>query len=222
VVRGPVAVILAFVGCDRADDPCEVGIPATSIHSVLEGIETLPSPVTLDCVLASLERPVGIELTSDVFNTQPAHGPESPRMMLRSDTLTLTVVPVGEASNLLEFGEVHSSGLTLKAELAFPLDLPLGPEAAFERLLDTPDATSTGCQVCHFTEEQVEPGRFASNALRPPDGMTVPLEVLRDEHASCDWNEDALRCSLFAAVLDHGDVFHAPFDDEVMTQFGPP
>jgi hypothetical protein len=221
MLRGAVAAVLVG-GCRGGADPCEAGVPATSIEAVLDGIGELPAPVTLDCVLAALERPIGVELTSDVFNTQPAQGPESPRILLRSDALTLTVVPVGEPSNLLELGEVQPSGLTLKAELEFPLELPLDREEPFARLLDEPDAAATGCQTCHFTEEEVAPGRFASNPLRPPDGMTVPLDVLREEHASCDWDADARRCSMFAAVLDHGEVFPAPFDEEVLTRFGPP
>ena len=51
------------------------------------------------------------------------------------------------------------------------------------RTLAWPEADFTGCQVCHFHEVELEPGRFANNPIRPPDEMIVPLEVLK-RHAA--------------------------------------
>ena len=214
-------IVVGIAGCVGGTDPCANGIPVQTIDGVLDHIDALPEP-TLECLLAALERPIGLELTSDVFSTQPAQGVRSPRIFLRTEALTLTVVPVGEARNLLEFGEAHDdSGFTVKAELAFPLAQPFDPEVAYEQALESPGADATGCRVCHVNELEVAPGRFASNAIRPPDEMVVPIDALREEHEGCDWDEDPVRCGMFSAVLDHGEVTHAPFARSVTTQFIP-
>lgn len=184
-------------------------------------IGDLPSPVTLECFLASLERPLGLELTSDVFSAQPAQGVRSPRIFVQGESMSMSVVPAGLGRDLLEFGERTSSGLTIKAELLFPITLPLDPMAAYDKVLDYSGADRTGCQVCHFEEITVSPGIYASTPLRPPRRLVVPLEVLEDEHASCDWTEDPFRCGMFSALLDHGPVEHVPFPDEYATLTSP-
>lgn len=216
-----VAVVLLAVACGEPPSPCALDARPESIDEALDTIGALPSPVSLTCFLTSLERPLGLELTSDVFSAQPAEGVRSPRIFVRTERLTMSVVPVGLASDLLEFGEHHESGLTVKAELAFPITLPLAPEAAFDKVLAAPGATSTGCAVCHFEELEVAPGRYASTPLRPPDEMIVPLEVLHTERAACDPADDPTRCEMLAALLDHGEVEHAPFPAHYPTLYGP-
>lgn len=219
-------VLALLAACaDPADpDPCALGLPATSIDAALDVAEQLPEP-TLPCFLAALERPLGIVLTSDVFNTQPAAGPRSPRIVVRTASLNLTVVPVGEAARLLELGERYDDEMTVKAELEFPLDRPLADDAAFTRILASPGASETGCLVCHTEEIALPDGRFANTTLRPPDEMVVPLSMLREERAECDSAppdpENPDRCPMYAALLDHGLVFEAPFAQTVSTQFGP-
>ena len=212
--------IAALLGCAPEPSPCRLDARPASIDEALDTIGALPSPVTLDCFLESLERPLGLELTSDIFSAQPAQGAESPRIFVRNDTLTLSVVPVGDARRLLEFGEHVEDGLTVKAELVFPIDLPLDPMAAFDQVLANDDARATGCSVCHLGEVHVGGGRYASVPLRPQDSMIVPLEVLLEEHATCDPAEDAERCSMFSALLDHGEVEHAPFPAHYLTLGG--
>lgn len=213
--------MLAAVACGDPASPCALDAEPDSIDDALETIGQLPSPVELNCFLESLARPIGLELTSDVFSAQPAEGIRSPRIFVRSEHLTMSVVPVGEASRLLEFGEHHEGGLTIKAELEFPVTLPLDPDAAFDRVLSAPGASSTGCAVCHFDEVDAGGGRYASTPLRPPDEMVVPLEVLQAERDVCDPALDPGRCEMLGALLDHGEVVHAPFPDEYPTLYGP-
>ncbi|MCB9685335.1 MAG: hypothetical protein H6738_23550 [Alphaproteobacteria bacterium] len=214
---------LAVLGCVACGprDPCELGARPDTLDEAIALVDELPSPVTLTCYLSSLERPLGLELTSDVFSTQPAQGPESPRIFIRTEHLTMTVVPVGEGKDLLELGEDHASGMTAKAELKFPIVLPLDPEEPYDRILASPGAEITGCQVCHFSEIAIGENRYANSPIRPPDSMLVPLEVLHGAHESCDPTADEERCAMFSALLDHGEVFHSPFPDRFSTQFGP-
>ena len=212
-------VLGALVACEEAD-PCRLDARPASIDDALDTIGQLPSPVSLECFLVSLERPLGLELTSDIFSAQPAQGVESPRIFVRTDELTMSVVPVGEARELLEFGEYHPSGLTVKAELVFPIELPLDPAAAFDRVLAYDGSDATGCAVCHLGEIDVGGGRYASTPLRPPERMVVPLEVLRTEHETCDPAADAERCAMFSALLDHGEVITSPFPESYFTLSG--
>jgi hypothetical protein len=186
---------------------------------VLETLDTLPSPVTLDCFLVSLERPLGLEMTTNLFSAQPAEGPESPRIFVRTDELAMSVVPVGEARDLLEFGELLDSGLSVKAELEFPIELPLDPALPFDRVRDVDGPAFTGCGICHWGEVDAGGGRYASTPLRPDDATLVSLGTLLDAHETCDPAVDPERCAMFSALLDHGDVFHDPFpaDTPVMS-----
>jgi hypothetical protein len=220
-LRGIAAIVAIGVGCGDDAGRCELGARLDSIDDAIATIDRLPLPVTLPCFLASIERPLGLELTSDVFNTQPAEGYRSPRILVRLPRVTLTVVPVREGKHLLELGEDHPSGLTVKADLHFPIASELDPQEPFVRTLAYPGASETGCHVCHFEEIALDDGRFANTQLRPPDEMIVPLDVLRDEHAACDRREDPYRCRMFSALLDHGDVFESRFPETVATQFGP-
>jgi hypothetical protein len=212
----------ALLGCVGEQDPCAVGARVESVEAALDLVDALPTPVTMDCWLSALERPLGLVLTSDVFNTQPAEGPRSPRIIVRGDDLAITVVPVGEARGLMEFGERGEAGLFVRAELDFPIEeRPIDRQYAYDRVLAFPGASESGCRVCHVDEVALGDGRFANNALRPPDELVVPLEVLLDERASCDPAEDPYRCAMFAALVDHGEVYERPFAEEVSTRFGP-
>ena len=215
-------LLLTLLACSEPG-PCELNARPRSIDDAVELIGQLPSPVTLECFVQALDRPLGLEATSDVFSAQPAQGVRTPRIFLfpRHSDMSLSVVPDGPARHLLEFGEHHNSGLTIKAELAFPIELPLDPNAAYDKVLTYAGGGATGCQVCHFEEIEVAEGRYASTPLRPPDRTVVPLEVLEDEHAACDPGAEPERCAMFSALLDHGSVHHQPFPDHYPTLTAP-
>jgi hypothetical protein len=215
VRRGVIAAAL-LLGCGEPPSPCALEARPTSIDEVVDTLNALPDPVTLECFLESLERPLGLELTSDVFSAQPAQGVRSPRIFVRGEELNLSVVPVGEARHLLEFGEHVGPLSTVKGELEFPLTLPVDDDAPYTRILNATAAFPTGCGVCHGDEQNVGGDRWASLPLRPPDAMVVPLEVLRSEHEACD-PVDPDRCAMFSALLDHGEVFQDPFPESYPT-----
>lgn len=208
-----------LAGCDR--DPCARGVPVDSVDDAVALVAELPAPVTLACFVSALERPLGIELTSDVFSTQPAQGPRSPRILVHRDAVTLTFVPVGQGRDLLEFGERAEEGLTTKAEIAFPVVGALDPGEPYERTLAAPGAGESGCRVCHFEEREVSPGRFANTRLRPPDDFVVPVPTLEEEAVDCDAAADAYRCELLSALFDHGEVTERRSPEDVATGFGP-
>lgn len=216
---------LVLAGCagpaSSLPSECEPGgaVPAT-IAEVMERIDALPAPTTLPCIVASLPRPLALEATSDVFSAQPAVGERSPRMFVQYPGLTLTIAPEGPGAAVLEFGEAAADGLTIKAEIALPLDGPVEPMAPYDRVAEV-DGTGTTCGVCHSGEVEVEPGVFASIPFRPHPELLVPVSRVRAEAEACGEATDD-RCALLRAVFEHGEVFHAPFPDDLPTIYGAP
>lgn len=207
--------VLALAGCG-ATDPCALDVPVRSIDEAVALTNELPEP-SISCFVTALARPLGVELTSNVFSLQPALSRRSPRIFLSEGPLVMSIVPAGDARNLLEFGELLDDGRSAKAEIAFPLEGLVTRANAFETVLDHPGARGTSCGVCHADEVEIAPGEFASVPLRPDPTKVVALEVLADEHAFCDPTTDeaaADRCAMLDAVFDHGPVEHHPLPDD--------
>ncbi len=206
-----IGLVVASVACGDTD-PCALDRPATSIDEAVALAGDLPEP-SLTCFLTALRRPLGVELTSNTFSLQPAGSRRDPRILLTDGPLVMSVVPVGEARHLLEFGELLDDGRSLKAELEFPVPADVERADAFVRTLDHEGARGTSCGVCHADEIEVAPGEFASLPLRPVPSTLVALETLRQEHELCDPAADADRCAMLAAIFEHGPVEHLPLPE---------
>lgn len=194
---------------------CQVPEELATPHSIEETfdlIDALPGPtVDAPCILEALARPLNVELTMDTLSAQPAASPRSPRMFFLFDGLTLSMVPEGAGRPLLEFAEHDPSGLTIKAELHFPVEIPLDRNIAFERVITAELTRGTVCGLCHWDETEVREGVFASMPLRPSTTTLVELEDLRAEWQSCDASREPDRCSMLDALFEHGPVVHTPF-----------
>ncbi len=201
-------------GCRVPEDLAD----PTTIDETFDLIDALPGPtVDVPCVLEALARPLAVELTIDTLSAQPAASERSPRIFVLRPGLTLSVVPEGYSRPLLEFAEHHESGLTVKAELHFPVELPLDRDAAFERVMSEQVTHGTLCGLCHYQETEVAPGRWASNPLRPHSTTLTSLEDLAAEARVCDPREEPDRCAFLSAMFDHGPVIHQPFPAEYPT-----
>ncbi|HYX33397.1 MAG TPA: hypothetical protein VE954_09810 [Oligoflexus sp.] len=100
----------------------------TTIAGVVALINSLPKPVTLECLVASLKRPLALNATTSVISAQPATSRDKPRIFLQNEGLLLSIVP-GDAT--LEFGEIWQSIYSIKNELTFPIKEPLSDNAPF-------------------------------------------------------------------------------------------
>lgn len=193
-----------------AEPTTVVGRPR-SIAEAVAFINELPRPVTLDCFLERLERPLALNATSSVVSLQPALGSASPRIFLFEDDLIMSVAVDGDPGRfLLEFGELVGEGRSIKAEVAFPVGASLELGDAFERVRD---GDGTLCGVCHGGETASDryPGAFSSDAFAFRDQERVPLEMLMSRWESCDRKAEPERCERLDALLDHGDVREADF-----------
>lgn len=209
-----VVALMACVACGAdpssggAADPCRGDAAPDSLEAFEAHVDTLPSPVTVPCVIRSLARPLRLVGTTDTFSAQPADGVESPRVFVLLDQLTVSVVPTGEGAPLIELGEHVDGRSTRKGELVLPARTPLAPGAVLEQVAD-PDAGTT-CAVCH-TEQVPHPnGGWTSVALRPRPAHRVTVSDLRWASQPC-WRQDApARCGVIEALLD-GDVEDGDF-----------
>ncbi|MFM2416666.1 MAG: hypothetical protein RL385_1389 [Pseudomonadota bacterium] len=188
---------------------------ADSIADVIAQLNALPDP-SVPCLVASLPRPFGVVASSSLLSAQPAESEASPRIFVMQPGMVLTVVPDGEGASAVELGQWVTPTRTLKAEVKFPLTLPIDDTAVYAHILYWEEQTV--CAQCHRKEERSEHGRrtFVSEALRPDPSTYVSLLALRREHEACVLTEDASdRCNLYHALFDFGDVAAAEFSPEV-------
>lgn len=198
--------------------PTTTGSP-TTIVEVVDLINGLPKPVTLPCFLQSLDRPLGLLATSSIVSAQPAQGQDNPRLFIISDTLSLSVVPQGAASQLLELGELTAPNRSIKAEIEFPITEPLDLDAPFRRIQRS--AGQTICYSCHYPEEPASDypvaGAFDSTAYRPIPRYEINFDYVEYQFTTCDHATQPERCALLAAIFDQGQVSRREFPVDMPT-----
>lgn len=210
------------LGHVRCQAPPGMGSPGT-IEQALALLNALPKPTSVACFVESLDRPLAISATNSFNSAQPALDSASPRVFIKIGQLWLSIVIAGEASKLLEFGYLLPDPLELrsiKGELHFPLATEVAPGAPYDGVLYNGGSI---CRVCHFDERpETVPGLqnvFSSAAFRPRPDSRVPLERVRHEAQTCDWQVQPARCEMLSAVFDGGPVTEALFPEEMPTFF---
>jgi len=197
--------------------PGASGSPNT-IEEAVSLANSLPFPVTAECFVEALDRPLKIEATKSTLSVQPAHGERSPRVFVWStDALVSALVIDGPHRDLVEFSQFITPQRSVKAELHFPLTVPATVAGALDHVRNAEHPRITRCFVCHDRErdEPTIPGGRSSLALRPSPSSLVDLAQLRREHETCDDTTEPDRCRWLAALLDHGPVEHRPFDRDL-------
>ena len=123
--------------------------------------------------------------------------------------LTLSFVPAGYGSTVVELSERVGPGRSRKAELGLPVDVPNAPVEAFERTRTAEDVSL--CAGCHPDEAPHPDGGWSSAALAPEGLSEVAVSTLAEHAADCLPSE--ARCelltTLFEADVEQG---HFPAD----------
>lgn len=202
----------------RCVAPEGVSASPRSIEQVVELINALPLPVTIECLLESLERPLDAYATNSFISAQPAEGNKNPRIfLLMGDSLTISIVPTGIGSEVVEFGEYTSDVRSLKGELPFPVTERIGPSAPFTHILS--EQTGTVCRLCHSGEAAYPDPRmedaFDSLAIRPNPVYDVPLADVFTEYQACDAEVEAERCAILRGLFAHGAVQFRDFPEHL-------
>lgn len=194
--------------------PGTTGSPATLAEAVALA-NGLPFPVTAECYVEALDRPLRIEATRSRDSLQPAEGERSPRVFIwGADSLVTSIVLDGPGRELIEFGQFVGPRRTIKGELEFPLTAPVSTAAALDRVRNREYPRITRCFVCHDREEDEPgvPGGRSSLALRPRASTLVDLATLRAELDRCDHAREPARCRFLVALFGHGPVERRGFD----------
>lgn len=186
-----------------------------TIDDAVARLNDLPE-ASLGCFVASLPRPLRLTATDSQFSAQPSAGVDRPRVFLHTDGLVLSLALGGEGQDLLEFGEWVDETHTVKAELVFPLEVPVTTNDAFVQVARM-GREGTTCGSCHSSEIAIaeRPGAYSSIALAPGLRNVINIEYLRAVAARCDSVADPHGCTLLHAIFDYGEVVHEDFDEAV-------
>ncbi len=194
--------------------PGTTGTPST-IAEAVELANGLPFPVTAECFVEALDRPLAIAPTASTSSAQPAAGRRSPRVLIwPTDDFIVTVALDGAGRNLIEFGQFVAEDRSIKGELEFPLAEPATTAQALQRVRNPEYPNITTCFVCHDDErdEPSVPGGRSSEALRPFERTLVDLQDLPRLRDECDWTAEPDRCRYLHALVDPGPLTARPFD----------
>jgi hypothetical protein len=196
----------SLAACKPVDAP--LGTP-NSLGEVIQLINTLPKPLTLDCFLKSLQRPLGIMAVNNTFSAQPAVGNDSPRIFILNSRLALSVVPAGSGRTLLEMSEPLNGVQSWKAELEFPIAANVDPYQMFDHITDRSTGTSR-CTSCHTGETKQNYAGvgfgFVSNTVRPNESQRVNNLYLRNQAYICNPSTNKYRCDILQAVFSNGST----------------
>jgi hypothetical protein len=202
---------------DRCVAPAGTSSAPRTIAEVVDRINAMPKPLSLPCLIETLARPLHVYATVSLTSAQPAVDRHSPRVFMFFDGLTMSVVPAGTGSRLLEFGEHRPDARSLKAEIQFPVESELSQAAPFERIIY--DDKLTTCGFCHAAEQIADDVPFTrayvSKALRPRPAERIGLDALQAEAEACDAEQQPERCallrSLFAGAAPDAAEFPADY-----------
>jgi len=66
-----------------------------TIDDAVRLANALPKPLTVDCFVANIKKPLKVFAVDNPFSAQPSFGVNSPRIFIISNNLTISVVPDG-------------------------------------------------------------------------------------------------------------------------------
>jgi hypothetical protein len=208
---------------------CHAPASAPSAPGSIEEVTALVNALSQDhdgrlelsCFVESLERPLGVMASAGVFSAQPAVDERTPRILLWSGGLILTVVPAGDGRDLLELSVPVSSSRSIKAEIKFPVVDTLSEAAPYDHIVR---GNSTKCSLCHGSEQEssrvTSTRAFESNMLKPAERDEVDLAFVEAESKACDARNEPERCAILRAVFGQGGLQPRRFDDDVRTIYG--
>jgi len=214
----PAAPVMTPDDRSKSSDCSPVTSPVTRITDVIALINALPKPLSLDCLVSSLYRPLSIQATASVISAQPATSRDKPRIFLHNEGLFLSVVP---GDHTLEFGETWQSIYSIKGELTFPITETLSDNAPFVQIgpIFSQSQNQTRCGApCHVsTVEYSKQGGiaiFASQIVRPNPELRVDMEELKAAWHNCSSLNDPA-CRLYEALFAGEDPLSFEWSEDL-------
>ncbi len=190
----------------------------STIAGMVAHINTLPKPLSIPCLVDTLPKPLKVNATISDLSVQPAVGSSNPRIFLFVDRLILSFVPIGKGSETVEFSELKTDELSIKGELAFPVEKELASDAAYARIMRNDGVDGTTCVGCHLNETKSSDKVFESKALRPFLRQNIDLTQLKSLYEICGGRRD-LRCDILDSIFRETPPEPASFPESMPTLF---
>jgi hypothetical protein len=192
--------------------PGATGSPK-NIEQLVDLINSLPKPVTIPCVIESLDRPLGFFATNSTTSLQLSTSADDPRFFIINLPLLISITSDGPGADLLEASVLHPGNkLSLKSEIHFPVSKNISYARPYERIRL---GAGTNCGICHGGEARdpaiTSTEAFASRAIQPFVDSEVTLARLRELQSECQPDANRKRCELLDAILEHGPVRRQEF-----------
>jgi hypothetical protein len=189
--------------------PKSVSRNPQTFQDVVQILNALPKPISVPCFLDTLESPYSASATSNRFSGQPAANDQSPRIFLYlNESLTLSVVPSGESSAMIEMSYRTNTEESIKGEIAFPVTSQLAEDAPYTHILDR-SGEQTLCYTCHFPEKAAPKGfpatAFVSRWIGPSTDTDVSLKVLQKLNTLCE-TQKGDHCAIIQAIFRKGPI----------------
>ena len=180
-----------------------------NIDQMTNLINALPKPLSLNCVIENLPKPLNVSALQSAFSAQPSESALTPRVfIIIKNSFILSVVPTGLGKNLLEMSEIINGTESVKAELLFPIDTTLALTAPYDRIRAA--SGGSNCNFCHKGERTITTGypatAFASELLRPDNTKFVSSAQSRQAALTCNQVADPYRCNLMKAIFINGQA----------------
>ena len=203
-------------GCVTNDLARSLNNP-TTIAGVVQLINALPKPLTIDCFISALKTPLSVFAVNNKGSAQPAYDLKNPRIfIIIENKLTLSVVPMGIGYRLLEMSELKNSTQSVKGELAFPIYGDVLNSEPFESILEEGSASSTNCKLCHTNESRImgyDGPAIISNIVKPNESARVLQGFMQYQAGICDPRQTPNRCNLLKAIYIDGAAVDTAFPE---------
>lgn len=198
--------------------PGASGSPRT-IEAWVDLVNSLPKPVTVPCLLASLDRPLRVFAVNSTTSLQFSTSADDPRIFIFYHPLIISVTSDGPGADLVEVSVMQPGyKSSLKGELRFPQNGIVERARPYDRIR-AGSGTTCGA-ICHGSEVRDETitftQAFISRAIRPSATGEVSLDALRHLKSICKPEKTPARCELLEALFAHGPVLRQDFPDEMM------
>ncbi|RZA17484.1 MAG: hypothetical protein EOP10_22705 [Proteobacteria bacterium] len=195
--------------------PASIPKNPETIEAIVELINAMPKPLSVPCLIDTLDSPFYLDATDNQFSGQPAYGYENPRIFLfLGSKLIVSIVPSGPGGKVVEFGYKTSETQTIKGELEFPVTESLALDAPYTYILNR-ERDGTVCGTCHFPEARAPDGfpetAYTSLLVKPLNGYDVQLETLQNLNKACETTAGE-HCPVIQSLFVRGNVQWKAFD----------
>ena len=179
-----------------------------SIDQAISLINALPKPLTIDCFISALQKPLSTYAVNNQFSAQPAVDVDNPRIFVINGNFLMSFAPAGIGAKLLEMSEVVSVASSVKGEVVFPVMANLPVDAPYSHIISTIGG-GTSCRGCHSGETSyplISSGpAYESGYVKPDPLKKISLVYMQYQSRRCGSSTDS-RCKMLRAIFQDNTI----------------